>query len=414
MKTELHTAQWKQLFLISFCGLFTAFSPLHGQTWTQTSAPTNQEWDALASSAGGSTLLAVGQTAVYTSTNSGATWTPAQVPPPISDNVWQAAAVSANGVTMAAGDYGNIYISTNSGVTWWQSTNAPQNDWSSIACSADGTKMVAAPYSDIATGNVQPLYISTNSGTSWTAALVPSNHWTSVASSADGTRLIALAFNGPIYTSKNSGVSWTSNNLVAYWRSVACSADGTEAIAGADPGNIYTSTNSGVSWFSHYISGAGIGFGSVATSSDGTRLLVVGRGSGGEQSPIFVSTNSGSSWISQANAPSMAFWNAVTCSTDGYKMYAATYGLLVNNNAGGIYKLQSAPSPQLNCRSAGTNVTISWTVPSATFVLQQNADLTTTNWLTLTNVPSLNFTHLQYQIVLSQTNNRAFYRLKVP
>ena len=33
--------------------------------------------------------------------------------------------------------------------------------------------------------------------------------WTSVASSADGTKLVAVENNGQIYTSTNSGASWT-------------------------------------------------------------------------------------------------------------------------------------------------------------------------------------------------------------
>jgi hypothetical protein len=78
------------------------------------------------------------------------------------------------------------------------STNAPEDFWLSIACSSDGAKLVAAPYYDIAAGNAQPLYVSTDSGTTWTATLTPSNHWTAVASSADGTRLIALPSYGPV------------------------------------------------------------------------------------------------------------------------------------------------------------------------------------------------------------------------
>jgi photosystem II stability/assembly factor-like uncharacterized protein len=392
-----------------YCGLFAAFTSLFGQTWTQTGAPTNEYWHVMASSADGSKLLALALYAVYTSTDSGTTWTQNSLP--LSENTLYSAASSADGTILAVGDYEYIYISTNSGNTWFVSTNAPEDWWYSIACSADGSKMVAAPRDDPTTGNPQPLYISKDSGITWTATLSPSNYWTAVASSADGTKLIALPSDGPIYSSADSGNSWTSNNIVAYWRSVACSADGTKAVAVSDPGDVYTSTNSGGAWNSLRVFGAGTGLDSVASSADGVRMLAVGDGG---VLPIFVSTNSGMSWVNQTNAPQMALWNAVATSADGYKMFAATYALLGNDNSGGVYMLQTTPSPQLNCTPINTNITISWTVPSINFVLQQNVDLTTTNWLTLTNTPLLNFTNLQYQVALLPTNNNAFYRLAVP
>jgi len=47
-------------------------------------------------------------------------------------------------------------------------------------------------------------------------------------------------------------------------------------------------------------------------------------------------------------------------------------------------------------------------------VLQQNLDLTTTNWTDVTNPPALNLTSLQDEVVLSPTNSSGFYRLKTP
>jgi hypothetical protein len=44
-------------------------------------------------------------------------------------------------------------------------------------------------------------------------------------------------------------------------------------------------------------------------------------------------------------------------------------------------------------------------------VLQQNLDLTTTDWVTLTNTPMLNFTNLDDEVTLSPTNSSGFYRL---
>jgi hypothetical protein len=43
--------------------------------------------------------------------------------------------------------------------------------------------------------------------------------------------------------------------------------------------------------------------------------------------------------------------------------------------------------------------------------LQQNLDLTTTNWVTLINTPALNLTNLHDEVTLSPTNRSGFYRL---
>jgi len=62
--------------------------------------------------------------------------------------------------------------------------------------------------------------------------------------------------------------------------------------------------------------------------------------------------------------------------------------------------------------SSGTNVFLSWTIPSLVFTLQEKSDLTTANWTDVTNTPSLNLTNLQYQVILARTAERNFYRLK--
>jgi len=45
-------------------------------------------------------------------------------------------------------------------------------------------------------------------------------------------------------------------------------------------------------------------------------------------------------------------------------------------------------------------------------VLQQNSDLTTTNWLTVTNTPTV--TNGQNQAILAPPGGSEFYRLEYP
>jgi hypothetical protein len=70
------------------------------------------------------------------------------------------------------------------------------------------------------------------------------------------------------------------------------------------------------------------------------------------------------------------------------------------------------PDPQLNLTPSGTNLQLSWTVPSTNFVLQQSPDLM--SWSVPTNTPVLNLTNLQYQVTLLPTNTSGFYRLSTP
>src|ERR1700722_13409410 len=131
MKILLSTA-------IIFCILFIAVHSLCAQTWTPTTQTGN--WYSIASSADGGMLVAVGYSGIYTSTNSGATWTQQNNAPNLG---WYSVASSADGTKLAAGsNYGPIYTSTNSGVDWMP-TGSSNTFWTSIASSADGTKLVA-------------------------------------------------------------------------------------------------------------------------------------------------------------------------------------------------------------------------------------------------------------------------------
>jgi hypothetical protein len=207
------------------------------------------------------------------------------------------------------------------------------------------------------------IYASTDCGLDWTLMTnAPNLQYFSVASSADGTTLLAAgsglyevtsnsyAPDGLIYTSTNSGVTWVSNAVPnVFWNGVACSANGCTLAAVAlydlyeNPGSIYTSTNSGMTWISNNVPRQN--WASIASSADG-------------------GTSVASEEVS-SSPPS-----------------------------GGIYILQTVPAPELNIAPAGSNLALSWLLPSTNFVLQQNLDLTTTNWVTLTNTPTLNFNNL--------------------
>jgi photosystem II stability/assembly factor-like uncharacterized protein len=126
---------------------------------------------------------------------------------------FQCVASSADGTKLVAGGLSSwqLYTSSDSGATWTQRTAPGISDqWMSVASSADGTKLVAA-------ANGSGIYTSTDSGVTWTQQNIVSGQWRSVASSADGTKLVAGNCGVPsfISSSTNSGVTWTPQNIGA-------------------------------------------------------------------------------------------------------------------------------------------------------------------------------------------------------
>lgn len=376
--------------------LFSSLIPASAQTWTQTSAPITN-WTAIASSADGVKLVAVASGgAIYTSTNSGASWAPATNAP---DQAWRAVASSADGNKLiAAVRGGGIYRSVDSGLTWTQ-TGASSNAWISITSSADGNKLAAV-------ASIFPppdFFTSSDSGTTWITNGSPSplqpmeTHWWLVAASA------------PSWPQTNAGNSWTTNDIVGGTSSsAASSADGSRLVVTgivAGGGRICLSTNSGLAWTQTNAPSVG----PVALSADGTKLVAASSVSYSNNFPIYVSTDFGVTWTTNF-PPGTNYWTGVVSSADGGKLAAIASG----PGGGGIWTLQTAPAPQMNTTPANGNLTLSWIIPSTNFVLEQNLDLTSTNWTDVTNMPVLNLTNLQDEVTLPLTNGSGFYRLATP
>jgi len=404
-----------QILLLTI-GLFVVAQFSSAQTWTQTSAPSTNSWFSIASSADGSKLVAVSpgggiySGGIYISSNSGLTWTQTSAP----FNYWGSVASSADGNKLVAvsdnefgGSPGQIYVSTNSGANW--------------APTADGNKLVAVTFDSPPSGRI---YTSTNSGTTWTQQTnAPNKSWSSVACSADGSKLVVQnGFDfGSIYKSTNSGVTWLqAGNLpfqgwgeISGMQVIASSADGCRLVAafrGSEnniPVPICISTNSGTTWVA--TSSPSNYWACVASSADGSKLAAAAWNNSSVNSspgPIYTSTDSGTTWVSN-NVPSQP-WSSIAYSADGGRLVAAAgWGPV-----GPIYTSQSILRPSLNLAPSSGNLTLSWTVPSTNFVVQQSSDLQ--NWTNSIITPTLNLTNLQEQVILPPTNGSGFYRLKTP
>ena len=199
-----------------------------GATWVQRDE-VDRQWSSITSSSDGtflaatvtSTLFSTGR--VWTSNNSGLTW---KAQSSAGDRRWSDIASSSDGKRLVATtNPGDIYTSKNSGVSWTisatLSANVGQQLWNSVASSDDGLKLAAVN----ATGGI---FTSTDGGDNWIdvsfgsgefssldipsigSIPIPDYNFTSIASNNDGTRLAATTggLTGIIWTSTDSGQNW--------------------------------------------------------------------------------------------------------------------------------------------------------------------------------------------------------------
>lgn len=299
-----------------------------GLNWKVETALPHAKWASVASSFDGSHLAAAAyfnktQRSLYTSTDSGLTWTASTAP---STQGWLSVTMSSDGSRLFATEgyrtledpsvVNQIYTSRDGGLSW-EVSNAGFAHWRALACSANGSTVVAAQATR-AEGDYGFLYTSPNAGASWSVgAGAPIGNWGRVASSADGTRLIAALIShysletnkssiGGLYTSHDSGVTWNASVGAApgAWLSVASSADGMHLFAAMEYnadytklGQFFVSNDAGTTWTA---TGVPYGYSSVASSSDGKHLFVAQLY---DQNPLwstggqfYKSSDSGKSW----------------------------------------------------------------------------------------------------------------------
>ena len=318
-----------------------AFSPQQSST---------QNWWFVASSASGQKLAAVANNfvglqapngsassgSVWTSADAGATWTERTAP---GNAPWSSIASSADGTKLAAVGLGTeIWTSADSGATWVARTTP--RSWDSVTLSADGSRIAAATLeTNAGSGDGRIYTLEQAPGAAFGAGAwierTEVQMWRAIASSADGKNLIAAAHRdgatspqAGVFTSDNYGVTWTprATPAVSAYR-VASSADGKNLAMAERFGKIYTSSNFGVTWSAGTSEG---GFNSVASSADGSVLLAVqANGNSSVEGPnvqagrtgkLLVSTNAGATWTERATRN---WWRGAAVSADGNRLVGA-------------------------------------------------------------------------------------------
>jgi hypothetical protein len=185
-------------------------------------------WRTIASSSNGETLYASGGDSLFSSKDSGVTWTAAKF-----DCAWPRSSIAASddGVNVYVACDGQIKYSRDSGDSWSEFNLIGWEEGSihSVACSADGlSKLVYG----IWRGNI---FTSDDQGVSWTENVigVGDKTWESITMSADGVNLVAATRMGSIWTSANSGANWALSDSVTdvKWDTVVASSNGVNLAA---------------------------------------------------------------------------------------------------------------------------------------------------------------------------------------
>jgi hypothetical protein len=267
-----------------------------GYTWTQRQSTVVEGWAAIAMSASGATIVAgvgagVGNNPLFYSTDTGATWLASGSP----NQNWLDLAFGSTSQVVAAASTDGIFRSTNNGQTMTiVGTASP--DFSYIASSTDGTKLVASASSNnVGVG----VYYSSNSGTSFTRVNsantggLPSGKWArALGMSGDGSTIVAYIDDGTTKKSIDGGATWTACATPAGGTvyDIAVDTTGTKVFLTTGGSTAYTSTDSCATWTLSKTGGAF--FWRVAASADFTTLVLVDNNPGF----IYVSKNSGTTW----------------------------------------------------------------------------------------------------------------------
>ena len=225
---------------------------------------------------------------LYTSTDSGATWS-APTSPVATSTGWTGCGSDNSGSKMFAHMYGaDVYMSTNNGVSWTALAGS-SGYFRRFFVSRSGTLLMGSSY-----GSVK---ISFDSGSTWSnigGASVSSVDCRGVAGSDDGTKLFFGGDGTTVYRSIDSGATFSIVGTAPSglrWDALHCSANGQYLLLGSSSSSSkYRSSDFGATWSQFTISGSGNTEG-VRVSSDGATMLV-------NAGPLYISRNYGVTWTS--------------------------------------------------------------------------------------------------------------------
>lgn len=279
---------------------------------------------------------------IYYSYNAGSTWTPSNS----IDSYWSEIHCSNNGEKLIAISNSDIYTSLDSGLNWSVVTAFPGYAPDGCCISNDGSFMA---FCGDGTGTNRYIYTSSDSGANWTEQTgSPMTTWQTISCSASGSILVAAVFGGYIYTSTDSGVNWTQRVLGdASWYSSCMSYDGSIMyVSQWNNKKTYKSSDYGANW-AELTNSPAVYAQQSSCSADGSKILI-----GDIAGYVWLSTDYGSTWTQQNIENNLSGeWRGVAVSKNGNTYYAT------QNNTGYIYSIGNAPNfPISKCYSSTLSV----------------------------------------------------------
>jgi len=236
--------------------------------------------------------------------------------------------LTQNTVQLVDSSFGSNYITKN--------TNAPSQNFRSVAVSSDGRYQITAVgnYSS-ALGYV---YVSNDYGNTWTPRITDATRdWRQVAISADGKYQVACHNGGYIYVSNDYGNTWNAKDSVRNWLSIAISSDGKYQSAVSTAG-VYISNNYGNTWT---VTINNISYIFIAMSSDGKyQYLILDAGFGGS---IFRSSDYGNTWVIIQSGSATSYGSIATSADGKYVIHNRTSSnnLYISNDYGNTFVAKS-------------------------------------------------------------------------
>lgn len=270
----------------------------------------NRNWGAVTHSADGKKLFGGERGGyVYMSYDFGESWS---YTPFGGANNWTSMTSSADGTKLAAtvsyggeSDYpvyatGYIFTSTNSGASWTPQVDSGKRVWASICSSEDGSLL----YATAGIWNNDYIYKSTDYGITWSITNSSARNWRKIFTTPDGAKVFAAAYDGAIFKSVDYGITWaliTPSTSSLMWQAISASSDGNTLIAGNNDG-AYISKNSGGNWTKVLTTAIANAVYAVACSQDGMKLACASY-----NGYIHKSINGGNTW-SQMTSEGLKFW----------------------------------------------------------------------------------------------------------
>ena len=224
----------------------------------------------------GGSVFAATITGVYRSTNNGNSWI--KLDPGFSDVI--TFAVSGTNLFAGTSDRG-VFLSTDTGTTWTAANTGLRDAWVS-ALAVSGTKLFAGT-------RYRGVFLSTDNGTTWTPVNtgLTDSHVTALV--VCGTDLFVATERGGVFISPTNGTSWTpANNGLKDPYVNAFAVSSRNLFAGTNGSGVFLSTNNGADWEE---TNTGLTAGrlwSLATS--GTNLFA------GTDNGVYRSTDRGNTW----------------------------------------------------------------------------------------------------------------------